>query len=79
MGIRKRKNGVLDAFPLIHMESPIVQVGNGICFYYVDYMFHVAIYRSLAPSEGVAMNVLSTQEDIAYLKDHHVLPSNRFI
>ncbi|KAK8798885.1 hypothetical protein WA588_005446 [Blastocystis sp. NMH] len=47
--------------------------------YSTDYMFHVAIYQSLSPSEGVAMNILSTQEDIAYLKKQHVLPSTRFV
>ena len=75
----EQKSGIQIEFFLIRMENPTAQVVLLERLYRVDYMFHVAIYQSLSPSEGVAMNILSTQEDIAYLKKQHVLPSTRFV
>ncbi|KAK8793932.1 hypothetical protein WA171_003060 [Blastocystis sp. BT1] len=46
--------------------------------YSTDYVFHIAIYKSLSPSEGTTLNCVSTKEDVEYLKSRKVIPSYRF-
>ena len=42
---------------------------------HVDFVFHVAIYSSLSPSQGVTLNCVSTNDDIKTLEKANVIPS----
>ena len=44
----------------------------------IDFIFHAAIYSSLSPSDGVTLNCMSTNRDIAYLWENGYLPTYRF-
>lgn len=57
--------------------SPTLIIATVLFLYicWIEYVFHVALYSSLTPSQGVTLNCVSTKKDVENLVNMGIIPS----